>query len=77
LIGAVILGICAGFNSETGIVVGVLLIIIGIIMVATAKPTYHLKVTSAAGEESPLTSKDERYINQVAVALNEALIKRG
>ncbi len=76
-IGFVILAIGAGFSSQTGTLVGVLVLIIGLIAVFTAKPTYHLKITSASGEETPLTSKDENYINQVAVAVNEALIKRG
>ena len=47
------------------------------IFAAVVKPTYRLKVTSASGEESPLSSKDRMYINGVAVAVNEALIKRG
>ncbi len=55
--------------------VGVALLIIGIIL--AVRREYHLKVTSAAGEESPLASKDRKYIDQVAVAINEALIKRG
>ena len=77
IIGLVVLAISAAFNSWTGMLflVGVLLLIIGIIL--AARRTYHLKVTSAAGEESPLTSKDREYINQLVVAVNEALIKRG
>lgn len=61
--------------ASTVPLVGVVLLIIGIIL--AVRREYHLKVTSAAGEESPLTSKDRKYIDQVAVAINEALIKRG
>jgi DNA-directed RNA polymerase subunit RPC12/RpoP len=55
--------------------VGVALLIGGTILAVMRE--HHLKVTSAAGEESPLVSKERKYIDQVAVAINEALIKRG
>jgi len=61
----------------SGILLGVFVLLGGILWAALVKPTYHLKVTSAAGEESPLTSKNGKYINQLVVAVNEALIKRG
>jgi len=77
VIGAFILVICAASEWESGILLGLFVLLGGILWAALLKPTYHLKVTSAAGEESPLTSKDGKYINQVAVAVNEALIKRG
>ncbi|HUW46251.1 MAG TPA: DUF6232 family protein [Dehalococcoidia bacterium] len=77
VIGVFILVICAVFESMSGILLGVFVLLGGILWAALVKPTYHLKVTSAAGEESPLTSKDGKYINQLVVAVNEALIKRG
>ena len=55
--------------------VGVALLIIGVILAVMRN--YRLTITSAAGEESPLSSRNRKYINQVAVAVNEALIKRG
>jgi hypothetical protein len=77
VIGLIILGIGAFFDSQGGILLGLFVLLGGILWAALVKPTHHLKITSAAGEETPLTSKDEKYINQVAVAVNEALIKRG
>jgi len=75
VIGLVFVGL-HGISSALA-VIGVLLALGGIAFLLTTKPTFHLEVTSAAGEQSPLSSKDEKYIEKVAVALNEALIKRG
>jgi hypothetical protein len=77
VVGVIMMSIGPAFDfwPSTLALVGVALLIIGIIL--AVRREYHLKVTSAAGEESPLTSKDRKYIDQVAVAINEALIKRG
>jgi hypothetical protein len=77
VIGLIIFFIGGAFDlSESiSVPVGVALLIIGIILAVI--PNYRLTVTSAAGEESPLSSRDRKYINQVTVAINEALIKRG
>jgi DNA-directed RNA polymerase subunit RPC12/RpoP len=77
ILGVVGLIMLAVFNVWASILalVGVVLLIIGIILAVMRE--YRLKVTSAAGEEEPLRSRDRKYINQIAVAVNEALIKRG
>jgi hypothetical protein len=55
--------------------IGVLLLILAIILFFM--PTWRLKITSASQETAPLESRDEEYIDQVARAINEALIQRG
>jgi len=41
------------------------------------EPDYHLRISSAAGESSALSSKDKKYIEKVVRAINEAIIHRG
>ncbi len=73
--------IFVGSNSQdSGIVIllGVATILTGVAWAVLLKPTYFLKVSSASGETEPLApTKDRQYIESVASALNEALIKRG
>ena len=84
-IGLAILIIWAAFNGSLhnpfwnryGLPAAAVLLVTGIIAGATARQTYCLKLTSAAGEETPIASTDSEYISQVAVAVNDALIRRG
>jgi hypothetical protein len=41
-----------------------------------AKPTWHLRISSASGETTPLKSNDGRWISNIARAINEAIIHR-
>jgi DNA-directed RNA polymerase subunit RPC12/RpoP len=76
VVGVIMMSIGPAFDFwPSTLALGVALLIIGIIL--AVRREYHLKVTSAAGEEEPLRSNDRKYINQIAVAVNEALIKRG
>jgi len=49
----------------------------GAIWAATRKNKYHVLVGSASGDTQPLSSTDERFINDVVRAMNEAFITRG
>jgi len=76
-IGFLLVLICASLQNTTLIVTSALLMIIGIVLIFNAKPTYTVKVGSASGEVSALKSKDEKYIQSIVQAMNEAIIKRG
>ncbi len=67
----------SSFNSTMWIIIGVLVLALGIYIAYVAKREYYLKITSAAGESTPISSKDKKYIDGIAVAINEALIRRG
>jgi len=41
------------------------------------KPTFIVKLTSAAGEREAFTSKDESLVDRLVSAINEAIIARG
>ena len=77
IFGAVILIISGVFEVWPVAIIGMGMLAGGIAAMVAAKPKYHLRITSAAGESEPIKDKDEKYINQVAMAVNEALIKRG
>jgi len=77
ILGLIILVACISFKSGEGVIVGAVLLGLGILIAAIAKPTYHVKITSASGEEEPTSSKDKEYIHNIVTALNEALISRG
>ena len=62
----------------TGAITGAL----GLMLAYFAKGVYKLKITSASGEFFPISSEkdkdiDEKYIESIAVAINEAMIRRG
>lgn len=77
ILGLIILVACVSFGSAVGVIVGVAVLGLGILIAAIAKPTYHVKITSASGEDEPRSSKDKQHIDSIVIALNEALIKRG
>lgn len=76
-LGLFAIAIGAPFDIQVLVVSGFILLVAGIACAVLLKPTRHLRVSSASGETDALTSNDEKYIAQIATALNEALIKRG
>ncbi len=56
---------------------GGLMLVVGALMAYLAKTTYHLKITSASGEHTPVSSTDRAYIEKLTTALNDAIISRG
>jgi hypothetical protein len=58
------------------LLLGLFIILLGIICLI-AFPKHSLIITSTAGETSALSSFDKQRVNSVAMAFNEALIKRG
>lgn len=50
-------------------------VIAGILLMVTAKASYHVNLSSAAGEVHALTSKDRAYIEKVVVSINDAIVK--
>lgn len=77
LIGAVIFLAGAGNSSGGAAIFGLLVLGGGIWWAKSLKPTYHVRIGSAGGESNALSSFDRKYIEGVAAALNEAIIKRG
>ena len=65
-------------NTQNGflIVVGLCLIVLGVIWYRGSKPTWHLKISSASGEATPLQSANEQWIRAIVQAINEAMIRR-
>jgi Family of unknown function (DUF6232) len=57
--------------------VALLILVGGVILAVTAKPTYSVKFASSAGETNALLSKDQEYIAKIVNAVNEAIVKRG
>ena len=77
VLGLIILLACVSFDSSTGVIAGVVVLGLGILIAAMAKPTYFLKITSASGEAEPISSRDKQYVDSIVTAMNEALIRRG
>ena len=51
------------------------MVIGGILLMVTAKTSYHVNLSSAAGEVHALTSKNKSYIERVVLSINEAIVK--
>ena len=70
-------GVAFFLESDEGVIAGVVVLGLGTLIAAIAKPTYCVKITSASGEAKATPSKDKQYIDSIVMALNEALIRRG
>lgn len=67
----------SSLKSGSAAALGVLVVFAGIVWAVVLKPEYKLGVSSASGERSPLSSRDEAYIDKIVQAINEAIIHRG
>jgi hypothetical protein len=70
-----VLGASLLIISETRIV-GVLVMLIAGLWLASLKPTFAVALHSASGEARAITSKDERFISSIVEALNQAIVYR-
>ena len=77
IIGFIMLVVCASLHITGVAIAGGVMLGLGILGAVIAKPTYHVKITSASGEAEPISSKDKEYIDSIVSALNEAIISRG
>jgi hypothetical protein len=70
----------AGFGTNNGgglIILGFILAAIAVYWFNILKDDYGVQITTSAGESKPLVSKNQKYIENVTRALNEAIIHRG
>jgi uncharacterized protein DUF6232 len=56
---------------------GVLMLVVGISIMRSAKTMYTVKVSSASGEIRAYSSTDEAQIRAIVEAINEAIIQKG
>lgn len=56
---------------------GLLLIIGGIVWLTQLKPTYTVVLTSASGQASAYTSRDQELIQRIVAAVTDAIVARG
>jgi hypothetical protein len=78
--GLLLLGGFVSIHTNAPAPIGVYLIggamVIGaILMMVTAKTSYHVIMSSASGEIHALTSKKKDYIERVVFSINEAIAK--
>ena len=57
-------------------VIGLLMAIVAAICLYRQKPTYHLILTTSAGEARALLTKQLHYINEITAAINQAIVHR-
>lgn len=77
IIGLILLvtGISAGWAWL--IITGIVILGIGVLIARAASAKYHIKITSASGEATALSSNDKEYAGKIVNAVNEAIISRG
>jgi hypothetical protein len=75
ILSLVVLPACIAFGSTEGIVISIMVLLAGIIIAITAKPTYHVRITGASGEVNATSSEDKRYVDNIVTALNEAITR--
>ncbi|HEY5233035.1 MAG TPA: DUF6232 family protein [Verrucomicrobiae bacterium] len=73
---AAILAIHSRAPAPIGVyILGGAMVIGAILMMVTAKTSYHVNLSSAAGEVHALTSKKRAYIEQIVLNINKAIVK--
>ncbi len=55
--------------------IGGAMVIGGVLLIVTAKTSYHVNLSSAAGEVHALSSKNKAYIEKIVVSINDAIVK--
>jgi hypothetical protein len=70
------LGGFGGSSIELG-VTGLLVLVVGIVIAASLKDTWTVRITAASGEMDALRSKNKQYVDTVVNAINEAIVGRG
>lgn len=76
-IGALVLIGGFGGRGNGGMAVfGLVLGLAGYFWYRGNKPTWHLRISSASGESTPLSSQNQQWIEGIARAINEAIIHR-
>jgi len=65
------------FGSIFWIVVGIALIAAGVYLLIKNKPVYSVRLSSASGESNAIDSKDDKYIDKIVQAINDAIVTRG
>jgi hypothetical protein len=57
-------------------IVGAIIAALGYFWYRGSKPMSHLRIASSSGESTPLKSINQQWINGIAQAINEAMIRR-
>jgi hypothetical protein len=58
-------------------ILAIMLIAVAVVWGLSLKPDFHLKISSASGESSALSSKDQLYVERIVQAIQDAIIHRG
>ena len=70
-------GLLLLLGNSTIVVIGILMTISAIAMIILNKDLYSVRINSNSGEANAVVSKDEKYIQEIVDAVNEAIIQRG
>lgn len=66
----------ASGGDSTGLTYGAILLAVGILWWKAQKSVYHLRISSASGQSTAVSSSDRSYVERIVQAVNEAIIKR-
>lgn len=58
------------------VIAGAIFSVLGYFWFRGCKPLWHLRIASASGESTPLKSINRQWIENIARAINEAMIQR-
>jgi Family of unknown function (DUF6232) len=71
--------VIAGLSRQRSgglVILGVFAALFGYFWYRGCKPRWHLRISSASGESTPLSSTNKEWIASIAQAINEAIIHR-
>ena len=78
LFGIGVILLAPGLQREaTALVIAILFLLAGTLVWAQQKAEFHVRISSASEDPTVLTSRDEKYVESILLAPNEAIIHRG
>ena len=76
LIILLLIGLLVMYFAPEQVLLGLLIVIVAAIFLYMQKPTYHLILTTSAGQARALVTKQLHYIQEITEAINQAIIYR-
>jgi membrane-bound ClpP family serine protease len=77
IFGVIVMYLSLVFRFGDKGIVGIVMLVLGIIIAVRAKGSYSVLITTAAGEHEAEFSRDEKYIQSIVNAINEAIFQHG
>ena len=71
----ILIGSVVGNSLFVAVFIGGVPVAVGVFLLLTRKPIFHVRISSASGEVKALSSQDQVYIERIVKSINAAIVK--